>query len=162
MVTTQVVAGTTVYAGGEFTSARPAGAAPGHPEVPRYNLLAYDITTGVLTAFAPQFNGKVKALALRKDKKVLYVGGNFTKVGTAARNQLRRLHRLHRQPARDRTQGQRCRSTPSPSPSKSVYLGGNFTTVNGWSRTRLAAISTATTGAADRPGSRRPMTTCWR
>src|SRR5687768_12429729 len=52
VVTTQVVAGTTVYAGGRFSAARPAGAAPGTEEVPRYNLLAYDITTGVLTAFA--------------------------------------------------------------------------------------------------------------
>ena len=86
VVTTQVVAGTTVYAGGRVHRARPAGAAPGTQEVPRYNLLAYDITTGVLNAFAPQFNGPVKALALPEGKKVLYVGGNFTKVGAATRN----------------------------------------------------------------------------
>ena len=107
VVTTQVIAGTTVYAGGEFTSARPAGAAPGTQTVPRYNLLSYDITTGVLNAFAPQFNGKVKALALRTDKRVLYVGGNFTKVGAAHPEQFRGLHRLHRQPAPDRTERQR-------------------------------------------------------
>ena len=51
----QVVVGTTVYAGGSFSNARPAGSAPGTNLVPRSNLLAYNITTGVLVpTFAPQ------------------------------------------------------------------------------------------------------------
>jgi hypothetical protein len=144
VVTTQVVAGTTVYAGGTFTAARPAGAAPGTQEVARYNLLAYNITTGVLTAFAPQFNGPVKALALRKDKKVLYVGGNFTKVGTATRNNFAAftVSTGNLRATAPRVNGAVNAITVT---EKSVYFGGNFTTVNGWSRTRLAAISTATT-----------------
>ena len=44
----QVVIGTTVYAAGDFTAARPAGSAPGVNEVPRRNLLAYDLATGAL------------------------------------------------------------------------------------------------------------------
>ena len=48
VVWTQVMIGNVVYAGGEFTTARPAGAAPGTQQVARKNLLAYDITTGKL------------------------------------------------------------------------------------------------------------------
>jgi hypothetical protein len=42
----QVVVGDVVYVAGRFTTARPAGAAPGVGEVPRNNVLAYDIRTG--------------------------------------------------------------------------------------------------------------------
>ena len=48
IVWTQVVVGNTVYAGGRFSAARPAGAAPGRNAVRRSNLLAFDIRTGRL------------------------------------------------------------------------------------------------------------------
>ena len=48
VVWSQVVIGNTVYAGGSFSTARPAGSAPGANTVPRTHLLAYDIRTGVL------------------------------------------------------------------------------------------------------------------
>ena len=48
VVWSQVVVGNTVYVGGKFTTARPAGAAPGTNTVPRSYILAYDITTGEL------------------------------------------------------------------------------------------------------------------
>ena len=47
VVWSQTVVGNTVYVGGNFTTARPAGAAPGVTR-PAGNLLAYDIPTGVL------------------------------------------------------------------------------------------------------------------
>src|SRR3954447_5261668 len=54
VVWSQVVIGKPVYAGGKFTTARPAGAAPGVGTTTRNNLLAYDIRTGQLvTSFAP-------------------------------------------------------------------------------------------------------------
>src|SRR3954447_20545312 len=54
----QAVVGNTVYAGGKFTTARPAGSAAGTNTVNRNNLLAYDIRTGDLVAsFAPNLNG---------------------------------------------------------------------------------------------------------
>ena len=46
MVWSQAIVGNTVYAGGSFQNARPAGAAPGTNLVPRTHLLAFDITTG--------------------------------------------------------------------------------------------------------------------
>src|SRR3712207_3342191 len=53
----QVVVGNTVYVTGQFTRARPAGAAVGTAEVVRNNLLAYDIRTGeLISSFAPSLN----------------------------------------------------------------------------------------------------------
>ena len=60
IVWTQEVVGNTVFAGGSFSNARPAGAAPGTNLMPRSNILAYNLTTGVITPFAPQINGQVK------------------------------------------------------------------------------------------------------
>src|SRR3954469_506600 len=59
VVWSQAIVGTTVYAGGKFTTARPAGAAPGTRTVKRGNLLAYDIRTGVLrTTLRPRSTGR--------------------------------------------------------------------------------------------------------
>jgi hypothetical protein len=48
VVWTQVVVGDRVFAGGEFSSARPAGAAPGSQERRRWNLISYNVRTGAL------------------------------------------------------------------------------------------------------------------
>src|SRR5690606_18204118 len=44
----QHILGNTVYVVGEFTHARPPGSPPGVNQVPRSNVLAYDLTTGQL------------------------------------------------------------------------------------------------------------------
>lgn len=64
----QIVVGDTVYVGGKFTSARPAGSPAGTNESPRNNLLAYNLRTGTLiTTFAPSVNAQVKTLAVSPD-----------------------------------------------------------------------------------------------
>lgn len=88
VVWTTIVVGNTVYAGGSFTAARPAGNEPGVGTVPRSNLLAFNLTTGVLTSFAPTFNGQVKSLAASPDGTRLYVGGAFTVVNAQSRYNL--------------------------------------------------------------------------
>ena len=85
VVWTTIVVGNTVYAGGSFTAARPAGAEPGVGTVARTNLLAFNLTTGVLTSFAPTINGPVRALAASPDGSRLYVGGTFTTVSSQTR-----------------------------------------------------------------------------
>ncbi|MGC5224156.1 PKD domain-containing protein [Micromonospora sp. DT81.3] len=85
VVWAQVINGSTVYAGGSFSNARPAGAAPGTNLFARNNILAYNITTGVATSFAPNINGTVKSLALSPDGSRLYVGGQFTQVNGQSR-----------------------------------------------------------------------------
>lgn len=85
IVWTQEVVGNTVFAGGSFTNARPAGAAPGTNLIPRSNILAYNLTTGVITSFAPQINGQVKVIKASPDGSRIYVGGSFNSIGGQTR-----------------------------------------------------------------------------
>ena len=81
VVWSQVTVGNTVYVAGSFQNARPAGSAPGVNTVPRHNLLAYDIRTGVLIpGFAPDLNGQALAITASPDGTRVYVVGDFTQV----------------------------------------------------------------------------------
>ena len=81
VVWSQVVVGTTVYAAGSFTTARPAGAAPGVDTVPRHNLLAYNIETGeLIDSFAPNLNGQALSITSSPDGSRIYVVGDFTQI----------------------------------------------------------------------------------
>lgn len=154
----QAIAGNTVFAGGRFSNARPAGVALGGAgTTPRLNLMSYDIRTGKMTSFAPKLSGgltgsdssplypEVLALALSPDKKILYVGGNFTKVGTKNRaffaaftvstGKLRALNPKLKAPVR-----------AIATVGKTVYLGGDLKSINGKSRPYAGAII-AKTGA---------------
>ena len=150
----QAIAGNTVFAGGEFTSARPAGVARGGAgTVARSNLMSYDIRTGRMTTFAPTFTGTVdpqehtaiRALALSPDKKTLYVGGNFTRVNntdhayfaafSVATGKLLPMHPKFKSPVR-----------AIATLGKTVYLGGWFHTINGKPRLYAGAV-VAKTGA---------------
>ena len=147
VVWAQVVVGTIAYAGGRFTTARPAGAAPGTDTVPRHNLLAYDVRTGVLLpSFAPVLNGDVRALTAAPDGTRLFVGGNFTKVGTASRLRLAAFS----VPTGALVPGfapqidapvQALAATAS-----TLYLGGIFSTVAGRARLGAAALDSAAAG----------------
>ncbi|MBT2517544.1 PKD domain-containing protein [Streptomyces sp. ISL-90] len=85
IVWTQEVVGNTVFAGGSFSNARPAGAAPGTSLMPRSNILAYNLTTGVITSFAPVINGQVKVIKASPDGSRIYVGGSFNNVNGQTR-----------------------------------------------------------------------------
>lgn len=141
VVWSQVVIGNTVYAGGSFTNARPAGAAPGTQTVTRNNLLAYDIVTGDLIAnFAPSFNGQVLTVAASPDGNRLYVGGEFTTLN--GEEALRMV-------ALDPLSGDRISSfDPQPSNSvraivatdSTVYFGGSFFRIGSAWRDQVAAV----------------------
>ncbi|WP_460798517.1 PKD domain-containing protein [Microbacterium sp. GXF0217] len=144
IVWTQVINGDTVYAGGSFSNARPAGAAPGANLMPRSNLLAYDITTGVATSFAPQINGTVRSLAVSPDGSRLYVGGSFNNVNgqtrfnfaafdTATGNLLTTF-----KPAIGGSYVNAIVATDT-----TVYVGGLIGAAGGVTRKNLAAVSTA-------------------
>lgn len=139
----QVVIGRTVFVGGEFTAARPAGAQPGQSTSPRSNLMSYDLVTGQMTDWAPLVNGKVRALAASPDGSRLYVGGAFTRVDGQLRSRVA---------AFDTATGQLVGSFAPIVGSdvfgiavtgSAVYLGGWFGSVNGVARSRLAAVSPA-------------------
>jgi hypothetical protein len=79
-----------MYAGGTFSSVSTApGVSPGGTFT-RHNLVAFNPTTGVIAAFAPNVAGEVWALAT--DGTSLYVGGSFTSVNGVARRGLAKLN----------------------------------------------------------------------
>lgn len=141
IVWTQVMIGNVVYAGGEFTAARPPSAARGVDETPRKNLLAYDITTGKLvTTFAPAgFNGAVRALAVSSDERTLYIGGDFTKAGKDAR---KRFAALSASTGSLKSTKLSFNKTVRAlvADSRAIYVGGAFTLAGSKKRSRLAAI----------------------
>jgi PKD repeat protein len=145
----QVVVGNTVYVGGKFTTARPAGSPAGKNTVPRSNLLAYDLTTGALLPFAPAVNAQVNALAVSADKKTLYVGGAFTTVTPAGSAAVART----RLASFDVATGALVSSfapalnssvTSLAVSATSVFAGGWFTSAQSAPRTRLAAFHPTT------------------
>src|SRR5215207_9943723 len=79
VVWAQEIVGNTVYVGGSFTSARPAGATPGQNETPRSNFLAYDLTTGqLMNSVVFDANAQVRTIERSPDGSRIYVGGDFT------------------------------------------------------------------------------------
>ena len=143
----QLVVGDVVYVVGDFKTARPAEAPKGQQEVPRSNILAYDLTTGELIEdFAPTLNGAGRSLALSEDGKTLYVAGEFDRVDDESHSRLA---------AFDISQGHGTLiSSFRPVFSTTVkdiavagdtlYAGGYFTKVNGQQRVRLAALKAST------------------
>jgi PKD repeat protein len=144
----QAVVGNTVYVGGNFANARPAGAAAGTNLTARSNFLAYDLTTGqLITSFAPTFNAQVRTVVASPDGTRLYVGGDFTSVNGVSRSRIA---------AFDLATGNLAPFFPSVAynvhavavhPSGSpVYVGGNFNAVGSVARGQLAAFN-ASNGA---------------
>lgn len=143
----QAVAGNKVYAGGQFTSARPAGAAAGTNETPRSNLLAYDLATGVLDAsFNPQVNGRILAVAVSPDGSRLYIGGGFTAVDGQNRYRLAAFNTATGQLIANWTPGTNTVVQGIVATDTTVYVTGEFSNVNNTTRTGVAALS-ASTGA---------------
>ncbi len=145
VVWASLVTGSRLFAAGEFTSARPAGAASGTSERRRWNLVSVDLATGALNAFAPQFNGPVRALAVSTDGATLYVGGSFTRVGPYTRNRFAAF-RISNGELLTKNPSFNATVAALTVTSSTVYAGGYFTTVNGVTRSRLAAVQ-AVSGA---------------
>lgn len=133
-----------VYVGGTFDRVRPPGAKPGHREVARKNFAAFDARTGRLLPCVQSFSGggnTVRALKASPDGEVLYVGGSFGKVGKVGVASAVALN----------TADCKLRKEFRPAVSSfvraievtngAIYLGGDFTKVNGTKRQRIAALT---------------------
>ena len=144
VVWSQVIVGNTVYAAGSFSTARPAGAAPGVSTTPRTNLLAYDIRTGnLITSWAPTTNAQVLTIAASPDGSRIYIGGDFTQANGST---------VWRIAALDAQTGALIPSFAPRADSKvraivatgsTVYFGGLFSAVGSNQRPRLAAANAA-------------------
>lgn len=138
----QAIVDDTVYAGGRYAKARPAGSPLGTNETNRSNLLSYDISTGELKGnFAPAINGQILTVATSPDGSRIYVGGDFTDVDGQARGRIAAFN----------TSNGALISTFAPpvnyqvraivATDETVYVGGAFQGVGGSERSNLAAFS---------------------
>jgi hypothetical protein len=159
------IVGNTVYAGGRFAKARPAGVAPGGAgEVDRHNLLAFDLTSGALLPWAPDVTGTTYTSAtnpgpycktvgtntyvcdavfrIKKspDGAKIYLGGDFDKIDG------QRWPKIVAFNVADGTLDRTFKPVVSGRvrgiavTGDTVYIGGGFKTVNAVARTRLAAL----------------------
>ena len=141
----QAIAGNKVYVGGDFQNARPAGAAAGVNTVPRTNMLAYDITTGVLDpTWAPNPNGAVRAVVKSPDGTRLYVGGSFTSIAGVSKYRIAAFDTATGALVGSFTAGANSQIRAIAATNTTVYVGGIFTAAGGQPRTKLAAFSAAT------------------
>jgi len=139
-ITALAVSGSTVYAGGYFTS---IGAGAGL--VTRNRLAEIDTTTGLATAWDPNANSLITALAV--SGSTVYAGGYFTSIGAgaglAARNYLAAI---------DATTGLATAWDPNANnwvgtlavSGSTVYAGGNFIMIGGQAHNNLAAVDAST------------------
>jgi Concanavalin A-like lectin/glucanases superfamily len=137
-----------VYVGGQFTTVRPPGHAPGSGQVARSFLAEFSARTGALMAFHPTLDGEVRALAVAPNGKTLYVGGGFTHVTTRATGMVFRerlaafstvtgaLSGTWKPTANSKVMS----IAPAPGGS-SIYLGGGFTSLDSQSRTFAGAVA---------------------
>ncbi|MGC0271840.1 PKD domain-containing protein [Pseudactinotalea sp. Z1739] len=137
----QEVVGNTVFVGGSFTHARPAGASAGTNQSPRPNLMSYTLSTGVMTSWNPTVNGQVRVVKASPDGSRIYIGGDFTQVNGQPRGRIA---------AFDAATGALI-SNFAPNitstvrgiavSGNTVYAGGSFSSVGGQARQNLAAFN---------------------
>ncbi len=132
----------TLYVGGDFNGAGSLGGAT------RNRIGAIAIGTGSVTAFDPNANGAVRAIAVDAVSGVVYFGGDFTQLvgSTVARNRLAAAAVSTGVPtAFDPNVAGVVRAIALDATASTVFVGGDFVTVNGAAtRNRLAALSTST------------------
>jgi hypothetical protein len=122
------MSGSTVYAGGDFTTIR------GQTR----NRLAAIGTDGSLLAWNPDANDEVDDLAA--SGSTLYAGGDFTSIGGMPRNKLAAIGTDGSLQAWNPHAGGPVHALAVS--GTTVYVGGQFTNIGGATRNRLAAIHT--------------------
>ncbi len=137
--------GSKMIVGGSFTSVAPASE---YSTISRPYLFAFDRSTGVIDAdFTPQVDGEVDALVAGADGASVYVGGAFHTVNGQAAKGVVKLSiatgsTIGAFDARTNGAVKTLRLAPD---NRLLYVGGQFTTIRGVARQRLAGVD-ATTG----------------
>ena len=140
----QAVVGNTVYVVGEFKNARPAGAAAGENESPRYNAMAFDITTGALLDWAPKVNGKISAVEASADGSTIYLGGNFTSVNDETVYRVAAVDAAGQRKALAASANGAVMDLELSPDGSTLYMSGSFTQINSSSRQRAGAVDLKT------------------
>ena len=140
----QAIAGNTVYVGGSFNNARPAGAAANTNQTARTNLLSYTLSTGVLnTSFNPAPNQQVRAVSVSPDGTKLFIGGDFTTVGGVTHNRIAEFNASTGALISAFTANLDGGVRALYATNDTVYAAGVFSMANQTPRARVAAFSAA-------------------
>ncbi|QFG24736.1 delta-60 repeat domain-containing protein [Actinomadura sp. WMMB 499] len=140
------VVGSTVVVGGNFEQVRNAGRSA--QPAARANLFAFSLSTGKITAFAPNIDGTVYALQPGPDGTV-YVGGRFKNVGGVKTGPVARVQLSTGKAVTSFKPGVPWgRVSSMVRRENRLYIGGTFTQVGKAEVTGLARLN-ATTGALD-------------
>jgi trimeric autotransporter adhesin len=134
--------GNTLYVGGDFSTVG---------GVAHANLVALNTSDGTAsTTFANlNINGRVEDLDISTDGATLYLGGFFTSVGGSTRTYVAAVNAYAGTLISGfnttivQTGGKWVNDIALSTDGTTLYIGGNFTTVNGVTYNRLAALSTA-------------------
>ncbi|GAA3397441.1 fibronectin type III domain-containing protein [Cryptosporangium minutisporangium] len=121
-----------VYIGGSFSTVRPPGAAPGTREVARDNLAAFDARTGNLLPLSHRFASPRHAFSDSKPDVTCDVDWDA---------QVYTCDTIYR-----------IKASPDGS---TIYVAGDFTTVDGQARSKIAAFPTANAARVNPPLDRR-------
>ncbi|MBB5869866.1 hypothetical protein F4553_003245 [Allocatelliglobosispora scoriae] len=140
------VVGDTVVVGGDFTT---VSSSDGYTEFDRWFLMAFSLSTGAVTRFAPWIDGPVYALTPGPDGTVL-VGGDFTEVEGVPARSLARLDVATGRVVPGFTASLRDGDVRAlAAGGQWLYVGGRFDTIGGTPRAALARVDIRT-GAVDR------------
>jgi hypothetical protein len=129
--------GSMLYVGGNFNT---------FGSLTRNYIAAYDTVAATTTSFDPDASAEVFALAFSPDQSILYLGGDFTTLagGGTARNYIAAVSTTTALATSFDPDANFIVYAIAPSTDgNTVYLGGDFTLVNGVSRNRIAAVETS-------------------
>jgi hypothetical protein len=145
VVWASVTVGNNVYVTGSFSRARPPGAKAGDPrEVAAANIFAFDIRTGKpLPKFKHALNGQGLAITASPDGKAIYVGGDFTTADGDPHQHVASYSLVTGNLRKSFTARASSRVNALAATDTTLYLGGVFGGVNGASRSRLGAVTSA-------------------
>ncbi|MEY9998054.1 hypothetical protein ABIE67_010173 [Streptomyces sp. V4I8] len=151
-----------VFAGGTFSSVRPPGAALSTDEKPAVNFVALDAATGEPTSCELSFTvgdglATVRALKVSPDGKTLYAGGRFGTVNGVKVSNVAAIDIASCTPRSDFKPSVSATVRALAVTGDDVYLGGDFTTVEGKARRYFASVTSSGalrswTADADKPG----------
>jgi hypothetical protein len=125
------VSGSTVYAGGFFTTV-------GGQE--RSYIAALNATDGTATSWNPGANSTIRSLAL--SGSIIYAVGGFTSIGGQPRNYIAALSLTDGSPTAFNPNANSSVETLAVS-GPLVYVGGFFTSIGGQTRNKIAALNVA-------------------
>ncbi len=128
-----------ILIGGDFTTLAPNGGAA----VTRNRIARLNADGTLDTAFNPNANGGVVAIAVQPDGKIL-AGGSFTSIGAQTRNRFARLDAVTGlADSFDPNASNAVRAIAVQTDGK-IIAGGDFTVIGGQTRNRIARLDAAT------------------